>query len=553
MSGINKGVTVYVISKTDEIVGRWDNNTENGQILEVKCSEKKIGGLDKFTISIARDFDIPLFNDFEVEIYVDDNKWYRGKADFIPVPDQNDPVLKIKGDGFYSNLKKKVIDRSYVNETLGNILIDIGSNEFGSDIDVFYNLAKLSPPAIFNIDVEFKDKTIQQALLRLLEIANNNYSSQQYTLGVDNVKDFYFQPIDTDIIKTYFEGYDYFDPQAKLDDKVVVNRINTYRTTSADDKETEFVATYEDTESQTLYGLREKKLTFPDFVDTTTISEIAAGILQEHNEPKRQNIIRDFQTTEPLEIGFYRTVNKRNEYLVSLSNCESLTGWDDVPAPNLGFVLATDDVLTGRSSFKFTLTDGVTDGEYVEFTFDDPIPGPYLLRAFARAKSDDAIIAIEYEDTNGSFIDIQFDPVPFVSITDYKWTKKEVPCLQQTSIDNLVVNPSIGVTDNLVANLNGVDPADNLVVGSLVVPGIKDVKKIRIKAISGTGVVYVDRIDCFSNSYVSSDLILEKIDYKLTSLNQTAKIAFGQDLDTLSKEMMILTEDGRVSFDIYSK
>ena len=77
---------------------------------------------------------------------------------------------------------------------------------------------------------------------------------------------------ESEIEAMYFEGYNYQDPDIENDASDIVNQVQLYRTISGDDKNTEYVATYNDQDSIDLYGLYERKLTFSDYIDNDGIT-----------------------------------------------------------------------------------------------------------------------------------------------------------------------------------------------------------------------------------------------------------------------------------------
>lgn len=448
-----EGIQLQLQSPTGEVLAYLSDTDESGKILNAKVIERKIGGVEKFTFQIANDTDLPITRNTECYFYVSGILRFIGQIVEIPLPDQDDPVLELTGNGFYRNLEKKVINTSYTAQTLDAIVKDVGNNYLGADIDIFYDVDKIDTPNITNIDIEFKDKNLFDVFLKLLQIANHDYDNEKYRFYIDNEKDFVFEQMTETLQTVLFEGFQYQAPEVSEDNSNIINKILTFRTTSADPRTAEYVATYQDTASQGRYGLFEKKITFPDYIDTTTISEIADFILSRRANPqtkiKIENVEifrppkkfsdlgvldagsgeddwfldKDVSTSEQIRLtsdirrglqaidfGNWGISNKRNLFWAIVAECDTLTGWDLTNLSVTTAVLSTTRVLTGRQSIKFTTGSG-SDGEYAEYTLTQEIPLALMGRLYVYFENTVDKIRITFYDTFSNEISFEFGTI----------------------------------------------------------------------------------------------------------------------------------------------
>ena len=448
-----EGVQLQLRSPTGEVLAYLSDTDESGKILNARVIERKIGGVEKFNFQIANDTDLPITRNTECFFYVSGVLRFVGQIVEIPLPDQDNPVLELEGNGFYKNLYKKVINQSYTNQTLNAVVTSVASTYLGADIDIFYDAGKIAVPSISNIDIEFKDKNLFEVFTKILQIANNDYENAKYRFYVDNEKDLVFELMDETLQTVLFEGFQYQTPEVSEDNSNIINKVLTFRTTSIDPKTAEFVATYQDTASQGRYGLFERKITFPDFIDTTTIAKIADFILKRRSLPQTKIAIENveiFRTDkrftelgilnngsgdddwevdqtgsvrdqvkmtsgirrglQEIEFGNWGIANKRSLFWAIVAECDTLTGWDLTNLVVTTAVLSSTRVLTGRQSIKFTTGAG-SENEYAEFTLSQEIPLALLARIYLYFEGTVDKIRVTFYDTFGNDKSIEFGTI----------------------------------------------------------------------------------------------------------------------------------------------
>lgn len=541
-----KNVLVEVYSITGVFVASFYNNTNASDDLMVECSEKKIGGLDKFSFTVPSLTKEPLFGNMECRIYVDGAWWYTGYAESIPFPDTEDPIIEIEGLGYQHKLKKKKILVSYSSQTLDYIIKDIANTYLGSDLDVYYDITKISAPSITGITIEFKDKTLMSVFESLLSIANKDYSTQQYTFGVDKEKELYFSAIPNDQMAHYFEGYNYQEPDVEKQDGKLINKVLTYRTKLTDKNSAEFVASYEDTESIALNGLYEKSITFPDYADSTTISNIANSILQKYSTSLDRVQIKELNIDDKLGIGFYSLSNRRDEYFFSVNEMEDLSQWDTSAMSNTTPSIASDKVFTGRSSLKLVTTTG-SAGEYMEYVLPTTLKFPNLFRLFVYLNDTNADITIKLFDSTNNEFDLDFNS----SIGVGEWLKQFTAISSILETEDLLVDNGTGDEQLLVdvtSTLEG-----NMIVDKLSGAGILDIVKVRVIINNNnSSTIWIDSMAARANTYYHRELILEQIKYKLNK-SFIASASFGEEVDSVIDEIKNKVKDGDIALSIFSK
>lgn len=538
------GIQLKLFSPSNELLGILSDTDLSGQILNAKITEQKIGGVEKFSFQVPRNINLPITRNTECYFYINNVLWKTGYVKEIPKPDQDLPILITEGDGFSKRLLKKVINETYMTQTLDFIVKHVANTYLGSDVGVYYDIAKISVPVIVNITIEFKDKNLFKVFEKLLEIANYDYDNAKYRFYVDNEKKLVFELLSENFQIKFFEGYQYQNPEVTIDNAKIVNKILMFRTISGTPKEVEYVSTYQDTESQGRFGIFEQKITFPDYIDTTTINKICAFILERKSFPESKIKIENYETLIAMIFGKYGIFNRREEYWRIIADCDTLEGWNTYIS-NTTFELSEAHVLTGKRSLKFTTTAG-SDGEYIEYILDNIIPLPQKVRIFIYFESVAIDFKVTFYDDYGNTIEIE----PDKGIN--QWIRLSKSINQITETTNMLVDPN-GDTENFIINYD-VETEHNLVVRCEIQPGLLHIKKIRITLLTDTAAVfYIDRIDTFANIYNFHELQLEQIEYNLSSVGLFTNMNFGEKEDSILDEIKSQVKEGNIALEIFSK
>jgi len=590
MANAQVGLQLKIFSPTDDLLGIISDTDDSGKLLNLVITENEVGGMHSFSFKVKKDLVMPITENAECYFYISGTLWFVGYVIEVPQQDQDELFFVIHGNGFYRRLEEKVINDDYAAQTLLAIIQDVGNTYLGADVNVFYNVAKIDVPAIADITIEFKDKNLFEVYTDLLRIANKDWDSAKYRFYVDNEKDLVFEQINETITKNLFEGYDYQLPEVSQDISKVINKVLAFRTTAADPKTAEFVDTYEDTESQGRFGIFEKKITFPDFADTTTIQNIANSILKKWAEPiKKVQIenLRIFQGTQKFSevgllnpgsgeetwlvdqtseiqdsvllrserrigvdefnFGLWAISNKRDLYWNLIAECDSLSGWDDSLLNNTVLTVSNERVLTGKRSLKFAIGAN-SMGESAEFTLDKTLFFPQTLRFYLYFASTQVSIKFIVVDINDAEVEYELD----LDLTD-EWqviTKQLGITVDPDGFLTVIENGGGGF---LLLDFDGSNQGQNKLRHQLVA-GVTSIKAVRIEINSNTATtMYVDRIEVSANTYKYHELLLKQIKYNLSSLGSYADLSFGDRADSLIDEIDEKVKDGNIALKIFSK
>jgi hypothetical protein len=200
--------------------------------IQFKITDEKLWGLKKFEIKIQRNIDIRLFNQMLVKFWINSNHWFTGYIDFLPVYDQTDKTIELEGYGFARQLDKNaLLQIVYNNEDVSDIIDDIFTNQINGMTDILYNAANINLPAKILTTLEANDKQAANVIESILEACNSNFDTTEYTAWIAPDRYIYIDEVEKiNIIRNFFEGYDYQDTKPKLKSDKLTNKINIYKT-----------------------------------------------------------------------------------------------------------------------------------------------------------------------------------------------------------------------------------------------------------------------------------------------------------------------------------
>jgi hypothetical protein len=511
------GIEIQFYSPSGEFVGMVGTTFDDSNLINWEVEEKKIGGLEKFQFSITRLVDIPFYNQMETRMFINGKYWFSGELQLKPNEDRRNPNYIYEGRGWVSYLKEIKINKLYENKTLEFILKDILENDIAPETPILYNPSLIVPPNYTVTKLEFKKKTAKKAIDTVLEIANIDYTTNQYRYGVNKEKQFFFEEIDDEEIEGYFEGYQYQDPDVKEDLKAVINQIDIYRA-QEDSQDVEFVSRVEDTESQGLYGIRNRDITISDFVDTTTAERIANAIIERFKEPITEIKINDLETKEdPYDIGFYLINNKRDDYSTAINEFENVSDWNTTNAPNTSITETQDKVLSGKKAFQI-ITGSGSNGEFIEYTLDDAFNFPSTMRLYVAQEEEGEYFTLQLEDEDGEVLDIG-----------------EAYILAEDG--TFILNEEGGFIEQQLSGID-IDLIEDYQDLYFDVSILENIKKIRIIFVTDEAkTIYLDRLDIFSSTYKQNKLTIEKIKYSQEGNTVLAQVIYGEEIDNVINDI----------------
>lgn len=576
------GVQLYLYSQSDELITVLSDNNISGQLLDVELVYEKFGGLMTFSFNLSRDYNFPLTKNMTCFFYVSGILWSGGYLIEIPEADSDTPVLRIKGEGFFKRLKNKVINESYSAQTFEFIVDDILTSHLGSDIGIFYDALKIDVPTIASITIEFKDKTLLQVIKNIIQLCNKDYNNVKYIVYIDNDRELVIEELSEDFQQILFEGYNYQSPDSSKDFTKIVNSLDAYRSTLADPNVVEFVNNYDVQDSIDRNSLYQKKITFSDYTDTTTIANLSNAVLDRRAYPQDKVKIDNLEITNILNFGKYRLNNKRQDFWQLIADCDALTGWDFSNLSVTTAALSSTHVLTGKQSIKFVTGSG-SDGEYAEYILSTVIPFPTLLRLYMYFESTTSLLTVTFFDEYNNEVVIDFETLEFDMEVTHETTGDDEFIVSSDPVtdQNLSVDIQIAVVDqwakiekeleaqvitsNYLELYDGVNPQENMELydGSITEDAqalslsgnaLINVSRVRITFnTDSVTTVYLDRLEAKASIYKHHDLQLEKVLYTLSAVGLFANAEFGDKSFSIVDEIKDNVKNGDLALQVFSK
>lgn len=575
------GIQLFFISPSGERLGILSDENNSGKLLRFRVTTVKQGGVDKFNFNIARDNPLPLSRNTEVFIYVDGVLWFTGFINDIPEPDQDSPVLTIGGSGFYKRLSKKIINRSYSNQTLSYIANDILSNELTFDVGVNYDVSKITLPSLINISMEFKDQTLLDAVSSIMSVANYDYENEKYRFEVDVEKDLFIGQYGETLKRGLFEGFQYQIPDVSIDNTRIKNKLLTFRTSLTDDSVVEYVSTVEDLEAQGRDGIFESKLVVPHYINAATLGNIANFILSRYKNPQKKIELDNLLVTSPIDFDLYAISNRREKYWEVINDCDDINIWDTTNLSTASAILSNEHILTGRQSIKVSCNN--SESEYLEYTLPAVIPLPQYVRMYVYFDTTPLQLSVEFFDRNGNSTTITLGTSPgefhvdesvgnsgqmagdsggvgLTFIVDVanevvvdQWLVLKEEVGDETQLATMVVDSTSGSGDTFVVDYDE-NTSGSLAVRKATQAALLEIAKVRVTVETNTaGSFYLDRFDTYADIYKRSDLLLESVDYSLSKTRKIAKASFGEREDNIVDEVEKQVKDGDIALSIFTK
>lgn len=529
------GLSIVFFSSSGEKVASLQSGRGQAEVLESELSFKKYGNMENFSINLKRNNELPLFTGMGV-LFLNKNKRFAyGYVDEVPETDQNSGIIKIIGSGYSKKLKDKQITLSVTNQTVKQVIDTIGTAYF-SDLGFDYDSTKNQAPATYITAADWKDKSIEKIIEDLISISNESFDTVEYIYGIDEFGSFYFRGIvNNNPASGYFEGFNYQNAKTEKNEKSMINRVLLFRTTSANPDVTEFVNTYEDSDSIDKNGIFEKKLVISDYVDNTTAENIALGIIGNGKDPKTRVKVSDLLTDNFLNFDFYALNNKKQEQKIVVAEFTSLTEWVQSLTTST-IVLRDTTVFSGRLCYQWDITNSVGDNisQAVEYF------SPKFMRVYLR------------QDVAGEFLKIT---ATGLQGKIHRNLVTNVPANIVTNVPtNFVVNVDSSGLATGIADI-GVPTANEWVAVNIDLTGFFKIESIAIEVIKTDVVeILIDRLEIYTESYVKRILSLEEITYKFSNTDLIATDAiFGQEKITLTEKLNKIDKKNRIAYDIFSK
>lgn len=529
------GIEIKFYSPSNELVGTIGTGYDEAPHLNLNIIDKKIGGFEQGKLSISRNIDINFYNLLEARIYVQGRFWYSAELTYKPDLDRRDPVFEYQLKGYRQYLEKPKANEVYTSTNLYDVFEDLFLTYIDGKYPVIWDPGQVDLPSVSITKIEFNKKTIWKCFLRLLEIANTNFTTTQYELGVDKYRHIYFRPISNEIITGYFEGYQYQEPNVETNINDMVNKIDIFRN-QEDSSVPEYVSTVEDTTSQGLYDIREENLLIADYVDINEAEKIANAKIERLKDPEISYEIENLPIElDPFEKGKYNVSSKRDDYNILINDCENVTEWVQ-SVTNTTISQSTEKVFTGKRSIKAETTSGSL-GEYIEYELDQAIWFPQFIIFYVYQNINGESFDLVLYDEDGNSIEVSSD-IRVTTDDDTRVTTDgdtRIPTFSNSGIDILIPQ----MFNEVKSNIAGL---------------ISNIKKIRILFTTNSNfTTYFDRFKVQSNMYLTRQLFIDEVEYDFDNTKAVGKIEFGTKFPNLVDEVKKIKDDKNTLFSIFEK
>lgn len=501
------GIQVGFYSPSGEYIGSISSSPDSAGYIKFKLSVELNRGLRDFEFSIARNVDIPFYTGMEVRFYITGKLWYVGELIYQPNQDKRTPVYEYSGKGFWSHLKKNKISTTWQVKKLDFVIKDIIQNYVEPETRIIYNPALIVCPNILITEYEAKNKYPLKALEDLVDLANYDPDGiGEYHIGVNNERQFFFLPIESDVTYGLFEGFQFQEPDVKVEIKDIENYVEINRM-KKNSKEVEYVSTIQDTQSQDQYGIQAiDNFVIASYIDATTVERIARARIQKNKDPKIKESIANLECLEePFPFEYYYLNNRRNDYTKLISDCDILSDWS-IHFNNTSITTTKIKVYSGLRSFQIDTQNG-SKGEYLEFELETEINYPNQLRCYFSQSAVGKVLKFYVYDIDNK---VQTFETDINLIVDF-----------QTPIMNL---------------------------------NLDNIKKIRIEIVTnGNYTIYLDRIDCLQQAYNQHKLLLNEINYELDKNTLLASADFGDKLDNILDDIKKIKDGQNNLYNIFQR
>jgi len=313
------GFKIKFYDTLDNKIGEIGSDVKHARISQAKFELMDFGcGSFSFVLDDEPPFDLTFRTRVDIHLYFDEVAWFTGFVQDIPQPGERKPFV-FEGFGFFEQLDWVQVDADYQSEEVSDIVKDIIENTVAPNTQIIYNAAKIEATGYTVEDADFYLIKAKDAIQQLADIA------QGFEFGVDNVREFYFRPIDTDTKYELWTGKQFQYLNIEENPHTVRNRLYVKVGLIQGEgfgyiKEgSNCIGSVEDAVSIATYGVREDVISAPDVLNVDDALQWAAQILAEVKDPKIKakvvNVLFDKTRTKIDSVGKARiTGHEGSEY-----------------------------------------------------------------------------------------------------------------------------------------------------------------------------------------------------------------------------------------------
>jgi hypothetical protein len=254
----------------------------------------------------------------DISLFGDGQPWYSGYIQRVPQVGSTEELAQYSGYGFFNQLDKVIVARTYENQDIAAIVDHITRTDIESKTDVLYNAGKIYSTGYTAEKLAFDYVKAKEAIKTLAEFATD------YIYGVDEYRQLFFKPLTTGINENsrFWVGHHVHDfkPEEDVDDIINFFYVKGGKMTGGENvyKSGGVPVAFSDATSIATYGRREDILSVPSAIANADIERWAQSQLLISKDPKRTAKVSGFTP----EIA-YRKI--KPEGLARITTAESLT------------------------------------------------------------------------------------------------------------------------------------------------------------------------------------------------------------------------------------
>lgn len=247
--------------------------------LTFEITETGCGAFDITFSKLPTNAELDYRQRIDIFLFNDNRPWYSGYVLTRPIEGTTETEYKFSGHGYYNLLEKIMIFGTWTNVEVSSIVREIAQTA-ETKAGLVYNANKVIN-ASYTIDtITFDGVTAKDALAELSDFAID------YVYGVDERRSLYFKPRNTEINEEarFWVGKHVGGYVPSWDVEKIVNWAKIKGAT-VDTNGEQWLATVEDTTSQTAYGIQEAVWTLPSAYTADDATRWGQNQINKYKDP----------------------------------------------------------------------------------------------------------------------------------------------------------------------------------------------------------------------------------------------------------------------------
>lgn len=271
----------------------------------------------------------------DIHLYNDPRPWYSGYI--LTRPIQGTTVtdsFKFTGHGYYNLLERVIINKTYENMEVADIVLDI-AKEIEKKIGLVLNKNNIISTNYRITKIELDHVTVKEALSQLSDFAID------YVYGIDEYRQLYFKPRNLEINEQarlwVGQHLTKYEPTWDIED--IVNHAYI-KGGNVDAEGEQWLAEVEDAESQKLYKIQEDVWTLPSAYDVADAERWGESQLTNLAYPKKSAKVSGVKLEYPKADGtfFVRKLSTQGQAAITTAEGELYT----YPISKLKYTVSSD-------------------------------------------------------------------------------------------------------------------------------------------------------------------------------------------------------------------